>query len=292
MPKRNLPPTNMVVLKPSRAKPQAGDVFLVSMLGKELVVGRVVSTDAMPEWSANLLYFYRMHVASESEVKPPFAANLLIPPQLTNELGWRYGYFKTLYNAPVRKDEVLPRHVFQLSQGPLRMDAEYYVDECRRPTGRPTKSEMPLLNYYGLVSYRYIDDRLSEALGIPSAPDETRGRKDESSSEHDPAQSNGEETECCVTVYVPIEGDVPEDLVDELEERLGQAVRAGDAGKWEGHGTHLVKKMFDTRFVGPDRRRLVIAIRKGLEGFRHRLPAGWYVTSRVGLDGEERHESV
>lgn len=305
MPKKILPPMNMVMLQPSRVKPRAGDVFVVNMQGRRWVAGRVVRTNVLPDWGGlNLLYFYRRHIATEAEAVAPFVPALLIPPQLTSDLGWRDGFFKTLCNAPLQAHEVLRRHVFQLSQGPLRMSADYYVDEDNKPTAPPVESEMQALSYFGMVSYGNIDDRLSEALGIPLVRDVRRGgggggAEPEASTETTEAnrggsaaeEANGEHADCCVTVYVPTI-DMPEDLVDELEERLGRAVNAADAGTWEGHGTHLLKQMFDTRFVGPDRRRLVAAIAKGLEGFRHRLPAGWYVTSRVGLEGEERREAV
>lgn len=93
--------TNLDVLRPSRSKPRAGDVFALRQLGGDFRFGRVISTDAMAGWSmpgATLIYIFRF---SSSELAMPeqdlLAANdLLIAPLMTNRLPWSRGYFQTI----------------------------------------------------------------------------------------------------------------------------------------------------------------------------------------------------
>jgi hypothetical protein len=105
----------MVVLKPSRRKPKSGDLFVCNMRGERWIAGRVMHNRCkMMSGTGNefLLYSYRMQVSDPVMLRPPFGPDLLIPPIITNALGWRLGLFETLDKSPLEPEEVLAKHYF------------------------------------------------------------------------------------------------------------------------------------------------------------------------------------
>lgn len=127
--------------------------------------GRVMSTEAVAGPSmpgAILVYVYRYRSAVKELPDPRALApdTLLVPPMMTNRLGWSRGYFETLTNWPIGDTDVLPRHCFEDSRG-------RYLDEH----GNQLEGPVEPMAVYGLYSYRMIDDVVSEALGFPGAPD-------------------------------------------------------------------------------------------------------------------------
>jgi hypothetical protein len=133
-------------------------------LDRRYLFGRVISTEAMAGWSmrANLIYVYsaRSDVKAAPEESAVRRDRLLIPPLMTNRLPWSRGYFETLTNRPLDEHDVLKQHCFRSSGG-------RYYDEALRELPGPTEP----CGIWGLASYRTIDDAISEALGIPLAPD-------------------------------------------------------------------------------------------------------------------------
>jgi hypothetical protein len=172
--KKQLPPTNMIVLEPSRTKPRAGDLFVCNMRGERWIAGRVVHLNcrmmSREDGGEPLLYFYNIQVPDPATLRPPFKPDLLIPPIITNFLGWRRGYFKTLGNYPLTPEERLPRHYFLRSLLPITWDHPdaSYCDEFSNPSPRPSPGEP--WKGSGLSGYLYIDELLSEAIGIPPVP--------------------------------------------------------------------------------------------------------------------------
>lgn len=160
--------TNLRVLKPSRKKPKPGDVFALQ-IEEQFLFGRVISTDA--KWTlaegagpAVLIYIFRGR--SSEKAVPDRAAmrpeQLLVSPIMTNQLPWSRGYFETLANVPLAADEVLPQHSF------LSASRGRYFDE----RGAELPGPIEPVGDHGLHSFRTIDDQVSDALGVPRAPEE------------------------------------------------------------------------------------------------------------------------
>jgi Immunity protein 26 len=157
--------TNFRVIRRSRKRPQAGDVFAMQILDRRYLFGRVVCADLpsgqAPAPEACLLYIYRIlrdtkHIDPE-ELK---RSDLLIHPVFSNRLGWTRGYFETIAHHPLQSRDVLERHCF------WHFIREKYVDEHDQVLPEP----IPPCGQWTLMSYRRIDDLVSEALGIPRAP--------------------------------------------------------------------------------------------------------------------------
>lgn len=159
--------TNLRVIKPSRKKPQSGDIFAMQLPDETYLFGRVIRTDAVSGFgppTAVLIYIYRVRsdvkaIPAREELRPE---RLLVSPIMTNRLPWSRGYFETIAALPLDSQDVLPRHCFS--------DAAVtgkYFDEY----GNELPGVLEPCGDYGLSGYRSIDDRVSDALGIPRAPE-------------------------------------------------------------------------------------------------------------------------
>lgn len=155
-------PTNLRLIKRSRHVPARGDIFVMQLPTGKFLFGRVILAepprDSAPGPSTNLIYIY----SSQSDLKKPdhqqlTANKLLLPPIWTNRVGWSKGVFETVENEPLRKDDLLRQHCFRDSPRGL------YLDEA----GRKLPSRVEPCGEWGLVSYRWIDDHVSDAIGIP-----------------------------------------------------------------------------------------------------------------------------
>jgi hypothetical protein len=127
--------------------------------------GRVIRTDARigPMTGVILIYIYSPRFDSKT---PPDRSGLsreelLVSPIMTNRLPWSRGYFETVAHWPLEKGDVLPQHCF------LSSDPAGYYDELSNPLPGPTEP----VGDWGLHSFRTIDDAISNAVGIPEAPD-------------------------------------------------------------------------------------------------------------------------
>jgi hypothetical protein len=127
--------------------------------------GRVILADLpkgkAPMPTSNLIYIYNVQV---TEKIPPYDRltpdNLLIPPQFTNRMAWTRGYFENVAYRPLQDNDLLAEHCF------WDFNRETYRDE----SGGTREGVREPCGIWGLVSYRFIDDRISEALGIPPVP--------------------------------------------------------------------------------------------------------------------------
>lgn len=164
------PLVNLQFLKRSNKKPQVGDVFCLKVPTGHYLFGRVIFADVDrnkgPMPTANLVYIYNY----QSDVPVPnhgkmLLKDLLIAPVWTNRMGWTRGYFRTLENRPLLPSDVPPVHCFWDSVTKRYFDNSWNV--------LPSRSEP--CGSWGLVSYRWIDDHVSDALGIPRVPVDPNG---------------------------------------------------------------------------------------------------------------------
>lgn len=150
-------PLLMHKLRPSRKRPKVGDVFEVGFDAGRLA-GRVIRTDALVSEGApglNLLYFFRdLAPAHDVNAMDLTVDNLLIPPLLTNNMGWSRGYFRTIGNRPLGSGEVLDQHCF-----------DAYGAGCFDEYGHPLPAPVQPVGVRGVHSYLTIEHELSVALG-------------------------------------------------------------------------------------------------------------------------------
>ena len=155
--------TNMKILSKTKHRPELGDIFAFQILDGKYHWGRVVSLTATVGGFDDciLVYIYKMHT-EDCDVPPSLSVeDLLLPPIATNELAWKKGYFKQITNCILDESDLLKIHCFKsVLRGICFDDKGNRLDRPYEPCG---------IN--GLDSYRTIDDQVSEALGIPLAPD-------------------------------------------------------------------------------------------------------------------------
>lgn len=156
--------TNLKIIKRSNVPPARGDVFAMLLPTDRYLFGRVILAEPpreeAPMPGSYLIYIYKTQEqtkrADRLKLEPE---ELLIPPVWTNRLGWTKGYFQTVDHRPITTEALLTRHCFS------RYDGVFLDERGRR---LPTSSEP--CGEWGLVSYRWIDDHVSDALSIPRVP--------------------------------------------------------------------------------------------------------------------------
>ena len=160
------------VQTPSRKRLKAGDIFVMKILDKGYLFGRVIRTDALGgaagndfdvprKGNLNLIYIYEGLHDSKEPIPGLCKEELLVPPIVTNRLGWSSGYFETVDSRELEEEDVLRPHCFSLGK-PRGPDGMYY-DEY----GNRLDREYPPTGLDGLSSYVGIDARISKALGLP-----------------------------------------------------------------------------------------------------------------------------
>lgn len=155
---------NMVVLRKTRRRPKQGDIFALSLADGLFRYGRLVATDANAGGfeRSNLIYIYRATAEQKEAIPPLLREQLLVAPKMTNNLPWVRGYFETLGNDPIGPMDRLRQHSFRdVLRG-------WFFDEYGRRLQKATEP----VGEWVLHSYRTIDDAISEALGVPLAPDD------------------------------------------------------------------------------------------------------------------------
>jgi hypothetical protein len=86
---------------------------------------------------------------------------LLLPPVSINRMPWTKGYFEKIREAALRPEDRLPLHCFR------RWPGDYLDGE-----GNLLPGPIEPCGDWGLSSYRWLDDQISDALGIPRVPEE------------------------------------------------------------------------------------------------------------------------
>lgn len=156
------------LLKPSRARLQPGDVFVMLPPDDLYLFGRVILVDMpgdkAPMPRANLIYVYRHRSATKDPDRDALKPDsLLLSPMYINRLPWSRGYFETVAHWPLEPDDLLQQHCF------LSAWRGRYYDEFRNELPGPVEP----VGDWGLHGYGSVDKQVSDALGIERAPDHT-----------------------------------------------------------------------------------------------------------------------
>ncbi|MGI8685529.1 MAG: immunity 26/phosphotriesterase HocA family protein [Acidimicrobiales bacterium] len=159
------PTINFVRQRKGGRRPTAGDLFSMQLESKRFLFGRVVDgplpTGRAPMPGAYLVYVYRdEHRDPEPDQGRLTPENLLVPPAFINQLGWTKGYFISVANRPVLPHDRLRQHCFARFNGTFLDENGSLLDGPSEPCGE-----------WGLGNHRTLDDAVSDALGVPRAPD-------------------------------------------------------------------------------------------------------------------------
>lgn len=130
------------------------------LFGRVVIAKAQQSSSPMP--GAHLIYIYDERSLIFRPQTPLLPGRLLLPPVWTNDLGWKEGYFQTIQNEEIGEFDLLKQHCFRVA--PLGPNLPVrYVDEL----GNPLMNSSEPCGTWGLVSYKWIDDHISDAIGIP-----------------------------------------------------------------------------------------------------------------------------
>ena len=153
---------NLEKLKSSRIKTKPGDIFVFRPKGHDYYFGRTISVDAQIRAFKDcvLIYLYNVHSKDKSIIPDLNKTNLLVPPIITNYLPWSRGYFETVGNKTLSKDDILQPNCFY-----SKIFNAYY-DEY----GNKLDKAYEPVSIYGLAGYKGIDVEISHALGLKIAP--------------------------------------------------------------------------------------------------------------------------
>lgn len=157
--------TNLKIIKKTSKSPITGDIFAIQLPSMKYIFGRVISAEPPREISPMPLSYLIYIYSFQSDIEIPnyeklTPDNLLLSPIWTNRLGWKKGYFQIISNQPLVADVLLSQHCFRRYNGS-------FVDEVGQKLTRRTEP----CGEWGLVSYRWIDDHVSDAIGIPRVPE-------------------------------------------------------------------------------------------------------------------------
>jgi len=162
------PEPNLEKLTSVRQEVREGDIFVIRPKGRDFYFGRIIKIgtkvgllrdDDVRDYD-RLIYIYNVHSGSKLPVPELRVTNLLIRPLVINNTGWSRGYFEIVEHRNIESQDVPPVYCFEDSPGE-------YLDEM----GRPLPERVEPCGYWGMGSFRTVDAEVSDALGIPPAPD-------------------------------------------------------------------------------------------------------------------------
>ncbi|MCW5766932.1 MAG: hypothetical protein KIT68_13265 [Phycisphaeraceae bacterium] len=241
--------TNLMNLGRSRPRLKDGDVFVLNLCGTRWVVGRVVRRDLQrPTVRPILVYFYKVAVPEPAAIRTPILPDLLVPPTLLLDASlWHDGLARTVFNAPMLPEELLPRHVFKTLFDPGWIDEEF------KPTTPPGPGDVA--SRYSFPFVGAVDDDLSKALGIPpfKHPPPTRD-------EHGVPDGLGVPTGRTPEVRLFVK---PNDVLDfgEFDDECTDALRAAKLARSSGRGCDLDSGVRDATYRGKDPDAILAVVR-------------------------------
>jgi hypothetical protein len=272
-------PLNMLqIAQGSRKLPRPGDIFVFQMRVDRLFrFGRVIRTDVkVKSITANLLYIYGRTSTTKLPVPGLFTNELLLPPLLINNTGWREGFFETVEHQRLEPRDVLSVHCFFEPIYRQFVDAdENQLPQRYEPCG-----------LHAVGGYGGVDWDVSKALGFPEPTEDSSDSL--VGNHHSGPKRKGRkrrQSEQLVTICVTGKGVRPlASAFEQLEERLIDAISESGVGEWEGHELALDGRqaLIFLRCSSADRLAEVILpiVRQAA------LPQGSYLLKRYGGPGD------
>jgi|GEM_PF-3447231 len=155
---------NLQFIKKSRLK--QGDIFAMLLGDGKYLFGRLVKYNLdfenSPFAGSNLIYIYNVR-SDNKDVDTSILTpdKLLTPPLFTNTILWSKGYAVKVANENITTEKLLAQHCFY---SPSRR--KYYDEQGKELTAQIE----PCGEWVYIVGLSYIDNKISDALGIKRPP--------------------------------------------------------------------------------------------------------------------------
>jgi hypothetical protein len=149
---------NLQVLKRSRTKPKAGDIFVIRPIKHDYYFGRVINPKVdQLGFQGILAYLYDIHAGDKQPPAALLPTRLLIPPLLLDFSCWTMGLVEKVGHRELSAVDVLPKHCF------YSLFFRRYFDEHRTPL----EKKIEPCGTYGITTPSGLGLDISKALGIP-----------------------------------------------------------------------------------------------------------------------------
>lgn len=154
---------NLELLGNSSKIIKTGDVFVLKPKNHPLYYGIVANASATMFSAKEIIHIQIFDYKSDVVQEIPDSLDkypLLIPPILTNKIGWKKKYFKSIGNIPVDNFISVKNASFFYYNGEIFNDSS-------QPLSKPYLIETT--GSFSVTSYLNIDNLISLRLGIPLA---------------------------------------------------------------------------------------------------------------------------
>ena len=154
---------NLELLGNSSKIIRTGDVFVLKPKNHPFYYGIVANVNATMFGAKEIIHIQIFDYKSEVVQEIPDSLDkypLLIPPILTNKIGWKKKYFKSIGNIPVNNFISVRNASFFYYNGEIFNDSSH-------PLSKPNSIETT--GSFSVTSYLNIDNLISLRLGIPLA---------------------------------------------------------------------------------------------------------------------------
>jgi hypothetical protein len=154
---------NLEHLANSRKNINTGDIFVLKPKGKDYYYGVVANANSNHFGIEDIIHIQIFNYCTEQIANVSdslYKYDLLLPPILTNKLGWRKGYFKTIGHSDIKLFPTVKRAAFV---DVIRTG--YYFDDKSNPLDKIYSIETT--GAFSIKSYLNIDTLISLKLGIP-----------------------------------------------------------------------------------------------------------------------------
>ena len=145
----------LLPIKRTRKKPNVGDIFVIQPRESLYFYGKIIKVNiqAINPFlkGKNVVFFYKKNTTKLNMPDNLSVDELLIPPQIVDSGGWTKGYFFTLGNMQLTKEELNLDYGFK----DIRMKDECYrTEEGDELDYKPSIVGTYALGSFGSVAYK------------------------------------------------------------------------------------------------------------------------------------------